>query len=539
MIRQLDILCARNHTRSQTYRSFPCIGSMASSYVDGDSTPDIPLALDSKKTGKQWNESAELKRGNVVSLIDDGIARNSENKPKMDPPESSLTLLQNSSQTMGSSQPSNFLFSHSSHWYNGMADPRALNEYDYLSCFMGATNAVSAANPCPMALQSRNTPLEETNLQQKIGLSMPSSFPSSAPFLYSQPSSVSALSSYTPYTPAYTSPSIQQPPSQTSPMIPPPGLTPGACQSANRDYETQRTAAAMAVALAAHRQTPQSQQKTQVGTGHHPQQFSQRRKRRVLFSQVQVLELEKRFKQQKYLNAPEREHLAQLINLTPTQVKIWFQNHRYKCKRAFKEKEDQLVTMSQSSNNGILHENKDDDIPSGRSSPNDMNSTKSDMQTTSEMLQPLSNEGRFSLTSEPKELFSAFESTIPPPDTKFFPGSAPPYSGYSGQTMFLFGPREPRRECENGCSDICRSYFNHCISDCDSSKRLTASIFSSNMNPEALSSTTDYPPNSTNSKPTFEGYQRTSAEETAVPSKHAFGVEMRDNEYAMRNMDFY
>lgn len=67
--------------------------------------------------------------------------------------------------------------------------------------------------------------------------------------------------------------------------------------------------------------------------------ISQRRKRRVLFSQAQVYELERRFKQQKYLSAPEREHLAQMINLTPTQVKIWFQNHRYKCKRAQKDKE--------------------------------------------------------------------------------------------------------------------------------------------------------------------------------------------------------
>ncbi|XP_039249023.2 uncharacterized protein LOC120326748 [Styela clava] len=65
---------------------------------------------------------------------------------------------------------------------------------------------------------------------------------------------------------------------------------------------------------------------------------SQRRKRRVLFSQAQVFELERRFKQQKYLSAPEREHLAQMIRLTPTQVKIWFQNHRYKNKRALKEK---------------------------------------------------------------------------------------------------------------------------------------------------------------------------------------------------------
>ncbi|XP_010780587.1 homeobox protein Nkx-2.4-like isoform X2 [Notothenia coriiceps] len=63
-----------------------------------------------------------------------------------------------------------------------------------------------------------------------------------------------------------------------------------------------------------------------------------RRKRRVLFSQAQVYELERRFKQQKYLSAPEREHLAGLIHLSPNQVKIWFQNHRYKLKRQNKDK---------------------------------------------------------------------------------------------------------------------------------------------------------------------------------------------------------
>ncbi|XP_034000381.1 homeobox protein Nkx-2.1 isoform X2 [Trematomus bernacchii] len=66
-----------------------------------------------------------------------------------------------------------------------------------------------------------------------------------------------------------------------------------------------------------------------------------RRKRRVLFSQAQVYELERRFKQQKYLSAPEREHLASMIHLTPTQVKIWFQNHRYKMKRQAKDKVSQ------------------------------------------------------------------------------------------------------------------------------------------------------------------------------------------------------
>lgn len=63
-----------------------------------------------------------------------------------------------------------------------------------------------------------------------------------------------------------------------------------------------------------------------------------KRKRRVLFSKAQTYELERRFRQQRYLSAPEREHLASIIRLTPTQVKIWFQNHRYKTKRARHEK---------------------------------------------------------------------------------------------------------------------------------------------------------------------------------------------------------
>ncbi|XP_064464043.1 homeobox protein Nkx-2.5-like isoform X1 [Ornithodoros turicata] len=79
--------------------------------------------------------------------------------------------------------------------------------------------------------------------------------------------------------------------------------------------------------------------RTMTSQGQQQSQHAQKkRKRRVLFSKAQTYELERRFRQQRYLSAPEREHLASIIRLTPTQVKIWFQNHRYKTKRARQEK---------------------------------------------------------------------------------------------------------------------------------------------------------------------------------------------------------
>ncbi|NWS10139.1 NKX26 protein, partial [Pachyramphus minor] len=69
-----------------------------------------------------------------------------------------------------------------------------------------------------------------------------------------------------------------------------------------------------------------------------PPKQRQRRKPRVLFSQAQVFQLEQRFQRQKYLSAPEREELARLLQLSSTQVKIWFQNRRYKSKRQRRDK---------------------------------------------------------------------------------------------------------------------------------------------------------------------------------------------------------
>ena len=58
-----------------------------------------------------------------------------------------------------------------------------------------------------------------------------------------------------------------------------------------------------------------------------------KRRPQTLFSHTQVYELERRFAVQKYLTVHEREQLACLLHLSKTQVKMWFQNRRYKSKR--------------------------------------------------------------------------------------------------------------------------------------------------------------------------------------------------------------
>ncbi|XP_072032766.1 uncharacterized protein [Amphiura filiformis] len=58
-----------------------------------------------------------------------------------------------------------------------------------------------------------------------------------------------------------------------------------------------------------------------------------KKKARTTFSGRQIFELEKQFELKKYLSASERAELATLLNVTDTQVKIWFQNRRTKWKK--------------------------------------------------------------------------------------------------------------------------------------------------------------------------------------------------------------
>ncbi|CAH1277534.1 BARHL1 [Branchiostoma lanceolatum] len=58
-----------------------------------------------------------------------------------------------------------------------------------------------------------------------------------------------------------------------------------------------------------------------------------KKKARTTFTGRQIFELEKQFEVKKYLSASERADLAALLNVTDTQVKIWFQNRRTKWKK--------------------------------------------------------------------------------------------------------------------------------------------------------------------------------------------------------------
>ncbi|NXE18141.1 VEX1 protein, partial [Ardeotis kori] len=54
---------------------------------------------------------------------------------------------------------------------------------------------------------------------------------------------------------------------------------------------------------------------------------------RTKFSAAQLQELERSFREQRYIGASEKRRLAAALNLSQSQIKTWFQNRRMKFKR--------------------------------------------------------------------------------------------------------------------------------------------------------------------------------------------------------------
>ena len=71
---------------------------------------------------------------------------------------------------------------------------------------------------------------------------------------------------------------------------------------------------------------------------------SKPKKPRTTFTDMQIFQLERTFETQKYLSSVDRHRLADMLNLTDTQVKTWFQNRRMKFKRQHTERELQTYT---------------------------------------------------------------------------------------------------------------------------------------------------------------------------------------------------
>ncbi|CAF1008703.1 unnamed protein product [Rotaria sordida] len=100
-------------------------------------------------------------------------------------------------------------------------------------------------------------------------------------------------------------------------------------------FNSASTEAAKSFLLSMRNFTSSSTTTTIIGGGNHSnvQIKKTKRRSRAAFSHAQVIELERRFAQQKYLSSTERAELASLLSLQEQQVKIWFQNRRYKAKR--------------------------------------------------------------------------------------------------------------------------------------------------------------------------------------------------------------
>lgn len=76
-------------------------------------------------------------------------------------------------------------------------------------------------------------------------------------------------------------------------------------------------------------------------------------KYRVVYSDYQRLELEKEYHMSQYITIRRKSELAQSLQLSERQVKIWFQNRRAKQRKQTKKRDDPVSSVA-SSGSGII-----------------------------------------------------------------------------------------------------------------------------------------------------------------------------------------
>lgn len=92
-------------------------------------------------------------------------------------------------------------------------------------------------------------------------------------------------------------------------------------------------------------------------------QYNKRKRMRASFTHEQVLKLQKVFQTKKYLGNSERTELAQKLKMTEQQIKIWFQNRRYKEKKQQQSEERHRLCSrvpTNMSHSGLDHDRVND-----------------------------------------------------------------------------------------------------------------------------------------------------------------------------------